>query len=205
MRRSKWIVFACAMVPMAVHAQATGTPSFNAPYRAFAQSEFGGVISFPSGGGINGTAIEGMYRFAFKEYDVGLRGGAYFPGSGFSNQVLVGAEGRGRVITHNEQFPLDGAVIVGIGGRFVSGANTLIIPGGLSLGRRLDVEGSQVSIVPYVQPTAFLISGSGNTNIKFDLGVGGDFRLSKVFDARVSIGIGDAAVQGFSLAAVWVH
>lgn len=181
-------------------AQATGTPSFNAPYRAFAKSEFGGVISFPQGGG---TALEGMYRFAFNEYDVGLRGGAFFPGGGLSATVLVGAEGRGRVLTHTESFPLDGAVVVGIGGNFRSGSSQLIVPGGLSLGRRLDVEGSQVSIVPYVQPTAFLVSGNGTTDIKFGFGLGGDFRLSKVFDARVSVGLGD--IEGFSLAAVWVH
>lgn len=183
-------------------AQATGTPSFNAPYRAFTQSEFGGAVSFPKGGG---TGLEGMYRFAFQQFDVGVRGGAFFPGSGFSNVFLIGAEGRERVISHTEQFPLDGAVVLGIGGRFVSGASALIVPAGLSLGRRLDVQGSQVSIVPYVQPTAFLISGSGSTNLRFDLGLGGDFRLSKVFDARVSVGVGDAAVEGFSLAAVWVH
>jgi hypothetical protein len=189
-------------MPAAAVAQATGTPSFNAPYRAFSQSEVGGVVSFPNGGG---TALEGMYRFAFQQFDVGIRGGAFFPGNGFSNVFLVGAEGRERVISHTEQFPLDGAVVAGIGGRFVSGASALIIPFGLSLGRRLDVEGSQVSIVPYVQPTGFLISGSGSTNVKFDLGLGGDFRLSKVFDARVSIGVGDAVVEGFSVAAVWVH
>lgn len=38
-------------------AQATGMPSFNAPYRAFTRSEIGLVLSFPSGGG---TAFEGM-------------------------------------------------------------------------------------------------------------------------------------------------
>ena len=38
-------------------AQATGTPSFNAPYRAFERSEVGVVISFPDGGS---TAFEGL-------------------------------------------------------------------------------------------------------------------------------------------------
>ena len=40
----------------AAAAQATGMPSFNAPYRAFTRSEIGIVLSFPSGGG---TAFEG--------------------------------------------------------------------------------------------------------------------------------------------------
>src|SRR5690349_1838386 len=168
-------------------AQATGMPSFNAPYRAFAKSEVGATLDFPNGGG---TGLEGMYRFGYQQFDVGLRGGAFFPGGGASNVFLIGAEGRERVISHSDQFPLDGAFILGVGGQFVSGGSALIVPAGLSLGRRLDVEGSQVSIVPYVQPTLFLISGSGNTNLRFDLGLGGDFRLSKVFDARVSVGVG---------------
>lgn len=200
MRRNGWMIAVAGLLaPAAALAQATGLPTYNAPYRAFAKSEFGAALSFPGGG----TGLEGMYRFAFQDNDVGLRGGAFFPTGGGTATLVVGAEGRGRVITHSEQFPLDGAVILGIGGAFRSGASTLFVPAGLSLGRRLDVEGSQVSIVPYVQPTAFLIAGGGTSNIRFGLGLGGDFRLSKVFDARVSVGVGD--VDGFSIAAVWVH
>src|SRR5439155_573003 len=77
-------------------AQATGTTTFNAPYRAFVCSEIGVLLSFPNGGG---TALEGAYRFA--------------------------------------------------------------------------------------------------------LGLGGDFRLSRVFDARISAGLGDS--EGVSIGAVWVH
>jgi hypothetical protein len=53
-----------------------------------------------------------------------------------------------------------------------------------------------------VQPTAILIS-DGGTNLNFTLGLGADFRLSRMFDARFSAGIGD--LHGVSLAAVWVH
>lgn len=182
-------------------AQATGMPSFNAPYRAFVHSEFGGTISFPNGGG---TGLEGQYRFGYKVYDIGLRAGAFLPGGGANTVFLIGAEGRGRVITHTEQFPLDGAVILGAGGNFVSGASSFIFPAGLSLGRRLDIQGSKVSIVPYAQPTLFLLAGNGVTShTKFSLGVGADFRLSRVMDARLSIGLGD--VEGVSISAVWVH
>jgi hypothetical protein len=106
------------------------------------------------------------------------------------------------VITHTVDFPLDGALLVGAGAALVSGGSTLFIPVGLSLGRRVDPKGSSISIVPYVQPTAFLIS-DGGTNIKFSLGFGADFRLSHLIDARFSAGIGD--LHGVSLAAVWVH
>jgi hypothetical protein len=180
-------------------AQATGTPSFNAPYRAFTRSEIGIVLGFPSGGG---TAFEGAFRMSSGRFDLGFRGGI-FDSNGPGNAVfLVGVEARQRVITHTVDFPLDGALIFGVGGNFVSGNSTLIAPIGLSLGRRVELQGSQVSIVPYVQPTGLLLAGSGSS-FKFALGLGADFRLSRVFDARISAGLGD--LEGVSLSAVWVH
>ena len=56
-------------VPAPVAAQATGTTTFNAPYRAFTRSEIGVLLSFPDGGG---TAIEGAYRMAGGRFDFGL-------------------------------------------------------------------------------------------------------------------------------------
>ncbi|HKR54784.1 MAG TPA: hypothetical protein VJS20_00675, partial [Gemmatimonadales bacterium] len=50
---------AIGLVPAVLSAQATGTTTFNAPYRAFSNSEFGVLVSFPDGGG---TAFEGAYR-----------------------------------------------------------------------------------------------------------------------------------------------
>src|SRR3972149_645368 len=128
-------------------AQATATPSYNAPYRAFTRSEFGAVLSFPNYDA--GTAVEGVYRFASGEFDVGVRGGLFFPDGPADTEFLVGAEGRYRVITHNADFPLDGAVIFG-GGLQVHNGTDFVLPVGLSLGRRLQVENSQVSIVPYI-------------------------------------------------------
>ena len=113
-----------------------------------------------------------------------------------------GGEIRERVITHNQDFPLDGALVAGVGAALVSGNSTLFVPVGVSLGRRVDLPRSSISIVPYVQPTAIVISGGG-TNLNFALGLGADFRLSRVFDARFSAGLGD--VHGVSLAAVWVN
>jgi len=180
-------------------AQATGTPSYNAPYRAFTRSEFGAVISFPDGGG---TAFEGAYRMASGKFDLGFRGGIFSPDGGDS-QLLLGAEARQRVVTHTEDFPLDGAMILGIGGRFASGNSGLIIPIGLSLGRRVDPKDSKISIVPYVQPTGFFTAGNGQSDFLFALGLGADFRLSPKFDARISAGLGD--LEGVSIGAVWVH
>jgi hypothetical protein len=188
-------------------AQATFTPSYNAPYRAFARHEFGGTISFERN---STTALEGQYRFGYKAFDIGFRGGVRFVGNGGDDQVLLGVEGRGRVLTHNEQFPLDGALILGMGLN-IDGGTGFILPAGLSLGRRLDVEGSDVSIIPFVQPTFFLTNGPDgaggrDTNGGFGFGFGADFRLSRFFDARVSAGLGtDWAPEGVSISAVWIR
>ena len=81
-------------------AQATGMPSFNAPHRAFARHEFGGTLSFPRG---DVTGIEGQYRFGYKRFDIGLRGGIIDSEGG--SDVILGVEGRGRV-----HHPLVGVV-----------------------------------------------------------------------------------------------
>ena len=182
-------------------AQATGTTTFNAPYRAFTRAEFGALLRFPNGGG---TAFEGVYRMASGKFDIGFKGGILSPGGGGNSSALLGVEARERVIDKTEDFPLDGALVFGIGANLVSGGSVLIIPVGLSLGGRVKPQGSQVSFVPYVQPTAFVLAGSGLTDhLQFALGLGVDLRLSRSFDARVSAGLGD--VEGVSIGAVWVH
>jgi len=193
-------LFLVVSAPLASEAaaQATGMPSFNAPYRAFTRSEIGVVFSFPSGGG---TGIEGAYRMSSGKFDIGFRGG--FLDGGPSTILLVGAEARQRVLSHTTDFPLDGALVLGVGGWFSSGNSVMFVPIGLSLGRRIDLEGSNVSIVPYVQPTGTLVAGGGNSDFLFTLGLGADFRLSPRFDARISAGLGD--LEGVSLSAVWVH
>src|SRR5881409_2325350 len=123
MRREVAVLVAAlagAAPPRGAEAQATGMPSYNAPYRAFQRSELGGVFSFPEGGG---TAFEGVYRYASGKFDIGLRGGFFDPGSGFKTVVLAGVEARQRVITHTVDFPLDGALMVGAGANLVSGGS----------------------------------------------------------------------------------
>ncbi len=189
-------------------AQTTGMPSFNAPYRAFLNHEFGGTLSFTSGPGPDGLGLEGQYRFGTGTWDIGLRGGIFDPDGPGDTRVLLGTTFRNRIITHNPDFPLDGALVLGVGAQLVSNNSVLIIPGGLSLGRRLNVEDSDVSIVPYVQPTVFLSftddpAGGFQEDVNFALGLGGDFRLSRSFDVRVSIGLGD--LEGIALSAVWIR
>jgi hypothetical protein len=181
-------------------AQATGMPSFNAPYRAFNRSEIGVVVSFPDG---LGTGIEGAYRMSSGKFDIGFRAGMLDTEGAGDAILLLGAEARQRVITHTPDFPLDGALILGLGAWLQSGNSLVLIPVGLSLGRRIDPQDSKISIVPYVQPTGFFSAANGETDFNFALGLGADFRLSPRFDARISFGLGD--LEGVSLSAVWVH
>ena len=180
--------------------QATGLPTFNAPYRSFDRHEAGFTLTFP---GLEDEAVEGVYRFGRGSFDVAVRGGVWFiETAGFSDEILVlGAEARQRIITHSADFPADGALIIGAGVRF--GAVDDFIPSvGVSFGRRLDVEDSDVSIIPFVQPHLWWFTGD-TRDMAFSLGLGADFRLSPRFDLRVSAGLGD--IDGVSLGAVWIR
>src|SRR5437879_12834196 len=113
MRREVAVLVAAlagAVPPRGAEAQATGMPSYNAPYRAFQRSELGGGFSFPEGGG---TAFEGVYRYASGKFDIGLRGGVFDRGTGFKTVVPAGVEARQRVIRRPLDFPLDGALMLG--------------------------------------------------------------------------------------------
>ena len=197
LRTTALLTLVLASAGTTLAAQVTGTPSFNAPYRAFERSEFGGVIGFPNGGS---TTFEGIYRFARGALDIGFRVGVWDVEGGDAI-FLLGAEARQRVITHSEDFPLDGALVFGLGARLWDNSD-LLLPLGLSLGRRINVEDSQVSIIPYVQPTMFIVIGE-DVDVAFTLGLGGDFKLTKRFDARISAGIGD--LEGISIGAVWLR
>src|SRR5437660_11912652 len=197
------VVAVVAGVAPVARAQATGMPSFNAPYRAFQHSELGAVFSFPSWGG---TGFEGAYRYASGTLDVGLLGGIFDPPGSGKAVLLAGVEARERVITHTVDFPLDGALVFGAGAGLVSGGSTFFVPVGLSLGRRVASWAATMSIVPYVQPTVGFVGGNNRTSaLNFGFGVGADFRLSRVLDARVSGGLGDHPFTGVSIGAVWVH
>jgi hypothetical protein len=72
------------------------------------------------------------------------------------------------------------------------------------LGRRLTVEQSAVSLVPYLQPTLFFTSVTAD-DVGFGLGLGLDLRLSPGFEIRVSGGFGtDASPEGVAVSAVWL-
>ena len=186
------------VVALPVSAQTTTTPVFLAPYRAFDRVEFGASISDPG----SGFAVEGFYRFASgARYDFGFRGGFldYDPGD---TQFLAGVDFRTRVVDHSEDFPLDGAFTLGIGGRFGNGQSLATIPIGVSMGRRIQLEDSNVEFVPYFQPVLAPEFGDVDSDVTFRLGLGVDIRFSSRFELRVSGALGDYSGLGLSAAFV---
>lgn len=195
----KLVLLAMLIAPATAAAQSTGTPVFAAPYRAFRTSEVGLSLSDPG----NGTALEAFYKAGHQNWDVGFRGGFWDPGAGASTVILLGVDGRTRVVTHSQNFPLDGALTIGGGAELADGANIFMVPVGISLGRRVDLEGSQVSFVPYFQPVLTPTFGSGNSDVFFSVGLGADVRLNKQADLRVSGAIGD--MDGVSISFAWLR
>lgn len=195
----KLMLLAVLLAPATAAAQSTGTPVFAAPYRAFRLSEIGLSLSDPG----NGTALEGFYKAGHDKWDVGFRGGFWDPGQGANTVILLGVDGRTRVVTHSESFPLDGALTLGAGANLVNSANVFMIPVGISLGRRLDLEGSQVSFVPYFQPVLTPTFGSGNSDMFFSVGLGADIKLNKQADLRVAGALGD--MDGVSVSFAWLR
>jgi len=195
----KLVLLAALLAPATAAAQSTGTPVFAAPYSAFARSEIGLSLSDMS----SSTALEAFYKAGHDKWDIGFRGGFWDPGAGASTVILLGVDGRTRVLTHSESFPLDGALTLGAGLNLVSSANVFMVPVGLSLGRRVDLEGSQVSFVPYFQPVLTPTFGSGNSDLFFSVGLGADIKLNKQADLRVAGALGD--MDGVSISFAWLR
>ena len=196
----KLVLLAVLCVPMTAAAQSTGTPVFAAPYRAFAKSEIGVSLSDRTAG----TAFEGFYKTGHQKWDLGFRGGFWDIGSGSnSTAILLGVDGRTRVLTHSANFPLDGALTLGAGVQLLDQANLFMIPVGLSMGRRVDLEGSNVSFVPYFQPVLTPVFGNGNSDLLFSVGLGADVKINRNADLRVSGAIGD--MDGVSISFAWLR
>lgn len=179
-------------------AQTIGTPVFMAPYRAFTKSELSATFADPGAG----WALEGAYRYGQDRFDIGFRAGILNYSSGGDDlvQFLAGVDVRFRVIEHTQDFPLDGALTAGIGGSFGDYTQGFI-PVGLSLGRRIELDGG-ISFVPYLQPVLGFTFGDVGDAI-FAVGLGVDFKLSKSFDLRVTGGLGD--IDGIGIGFAWIR
>ncbi len=180
----------------AAAAQETGTPIFRAPYRAFETHEFGGSLSDPEGASV---ALEGFYRYGKSDNDFGVRAG-FADSDGSDTIFLIGGDFRTQVLSYSESFPMDGALTLGFGGLFGEGDDVFLLPVGLTLGRRFDVEGSSTTFVPYVHPNIIPTFGGGDDDVQFALGLGVDVRFSDRWAIRASGGLGDVEGVGVSLA-----
>ena len=125
----------------ALAAQSTGTPVFHAPYRGFTRYEIGANVS-----DAGNVAVEGFYGWSpdRARWDVALRLGVLDRDPG-KTALLTGVDARFRLIDQSQDFPLDGAIITGVGAQLVSGGSRLFIPIGISLGRRVDFSNSTAS------------------------------------------------------------
>jgi hypothetical protein len=177
-------------------AQETGTPVFKAPYRSFDQHEFGASLSDPGEG--SGIAFEGFYRFGKEKNDFSVRAGVA-DGDADDNTFLIGGDFRTQVVSYSEKFPLDGSLTLGFGGIFgTDQEDVFLLPVGISLGRRFDIEGSTTTFVPYVHPNLVPVFGGGD-DLQFTLGLGVDVRFGEQWAVRASGGLGDIEGVGLSL------
>lgn len=186
------LVLLVLVAPLA--AQSTGTPVFHAPYRVFDRYEIGGNVSDQGN-----ITVEGFYGFSQHDgrWDLSLRVGIQDQAGGDHTALLAGVDGRVRVIDQSEDFPLDGAVILGVGTRLVRDGSRLFIPVGLSIGRRINIENSTVSLVPYGEPVLVPNFGEGGSDVGVALGLGIDLRINRRFEVRFAVGIGD--IESFSV------
>ncbi len=204
--RRRTIAVVCALIAgglQSAAAQETGTPVFKAPYRSFESWEMGASLSDPKGASY---AIEGFYSFGSGPNDFGIRAG--YVDQGPQGAVAVGVDFRRRIIHASEKFPLDGALTVGFGTQLASGAyDRFFVPIGISLGRRIDLENSKTSFVPYFQPVIVPTFYGGDNapdgGVDFALGLGVDIKFGGRIDLRVSGGIGD--IDGVAIGLAYVH
>jgi hypothetical protein len=199
MRRSLLAAVSLIVLATPAMAQETGTPVFLGPDRLFQKSAFGISMSDPG----SGIAIEGYYRMAGgPTSDFGFRVGFADPGDNASTAFLLGGDYRIRMLNHTEDFPLDGALIVGAGANLVEGNNVFYVPVGFSLGRKIMLENSTTSFVPYFTPTAVPYF-SDDSDLKFAVGLGVDMQFGSRFDLNVSGSFGD--IDGISVSFSWLH
>lgn len=179
-------------------AQETGTPVFKSPYRTFNTSEVGVTFSDP-GAGID-YALEGFYGYGRGRWDIGLRAG--FADAVDETLILLGASARTRVLESSQSFPLDGALTLGAGVS-IDGGTIFRTPIGVSLGRRVVLENSETSFVPYLHPVLVPTFGEGDSDVQFALGLGVDVKFGRSFDIRVAGALGD--YEGVSIGVAFIH
>jgi len=187
------VVILAMVVAEPAAAQATALPTFFAPTRAFGSTEVGVTLSRPGGAA---TGVEGRFGAALDRADLAFRGGYLDPGGNGDGRFVAGLEVRIPALGHTQSFPLDGAFILGVGRQFVDGGGQTFVPLGLSLGRRLSLDGQALQLTPYAQPTVIF-----GDDTAFTLGLGVDLRIRGIPEIRFNSAVGD--MEGWSLSLFW--
>jgi len=95
--------------------------------------------------------------------------------------------------------------MVGAGANLVSGGSALIIPAGLSLGRRIDPRDPPSASCVRAATFAFIV-GDFPSDLVFGFGVGADFPAVPRCSTRACAGgLGDRRSPACRIGAVWVH
>jgi len=155
-------------------------------------------VSVSGASGSGGVGVEGRFGFSLSRADISLRAGYVDNGDAGSGSFVAGAEARVPVIGHDRPLPLDGALIFGVGHSFSDPGGETFVPLGLSLGRRVVVDGNDLQFTPYVQPTVIFKSDSA-----FGLGLGLDVHIQGAPDIRLNWALGD--LKGFALSLFWAR
>ena len=192
------LIVVSLVLAVGARAQSTGTPVFLSPHRLFTTYEVGGSFSDP---GFGGWALEGFYRHGFKKFDIGIRAGLA-DSDNTETTFLIGGDFRMPLVANSKSFPLDGALILGLGGNLGDPGDVGYVPIGFSLGRRLLLENSQTSFVPYVEPVMTPTFGD-QSDLLWTLGLGVDMQFSTHFGVKVSGAFGD--LDGISISASYLH
>ncbi len=190
------LALAASLLPHSSMAQATGTPTFFAPTRGFGNTEAGMTVG--GGGGSGVVGVEGRYGFSLSSSDIAMRAGYVDGGNAGSGSFVAGVEARIPVIGHDRSFPLDGALILGVGQIFDDAGGETLVPVGLSLGRRILLDGRDLQLTPYVQPTVIFRSDSA-----FGFGLGLDIHIRGMPDIRLNWAEGD--LDGFAVSLFWAR
>jgi hypothetical protein len=87
-----------------------------------------------------------------------------------------------------------------VGAQFSDNRTFVMIPIGVSVGRRILLEGSETSFVPYLHPVVVPVLGDDiGDEVQLALGLGVDIKFSRSFDIRVAGAIGDDLYEGVSI------
>jgi len=200
MRRSLFAAVTLLVLATPLWAQETGTPVFLSSQRLFEKSAFGVSISDPNS---NGLALEGYYRLAQGPMsDFGIRLGFANPDNTGATAFLLGGDYRARLLHHSENFPLDGALTVGVGASLLDNDNRLFVPVGFALGRQILLENSSTSFVPYITP-AFIPTFADDTDLSFAVGLGVDIKFGTTLSMNIGGSFGD--LDGLSASFSWLH